>query len=74
MVTPFSRLVEHVINMEDYMPTVLTPEEEANPPSSRDFESKTPFVDIMAGRLFITPPVPAEENQEQEASSAAPPS
>jgi hypothetical protein len=74
MVAPFSGLVECCVDMEDYMPTVLTPEEEVNPPFLRDFESKTPFADIAAGRLFIAPPAPAEGDQDQEASSVAPPS
>jgi hypothetical protein len=62
MVVPFFGMVECVMDIEDYMPTVLTPEEEANPPCSHDFESKTPFADVMAGRLFSAPPIPMEEN------------
>jgi hypothetical protein len=73
-VSPFSGMVEHVVDMEDFMPTVLIEEKEVNPPPSRDFESKMPFADAMAGRLFVAAHVPVEQNQDQEASSAMPPS
>jgi hypothetical protein len=65
--------VEHVVDMDDYLPTVLTEDEEVKVPESQDFESATLFADAMAGRLFILAPEPTKE-QDQEASSAAPPS
>jgi hypothetical protein len=74
----YAGMVERVMDMDDFMPTMLTDQEEAKGAMSRDFESTTPFADAAVGRLFtLAPePVPKEENQEedQEASSAAPPS
>jgi hypothetical protein len=73
-VMPFTGRVEQCVDTDDYMPTMLSPDKEANPPSSCDFESKSPFADVMVGRLFIAPPAPAERDQDQEVSSTAPPS
>jgi hypothetical protein len=73
-VSPYAEKVEHIVDMEDFMPTVLTEEEEVKPPPSQDFESRMPFADVMAGHLFVLAPKPAKGEQDQEASSAAPPS
>jgi hypothetical protein len=73
-VSPFSRMVECIVDLEDFMPTALMEEEEINPPPSRDFESKTPFADAMAGCLFVAAPAPVEKDQDREASSVVPPS